>query len=74
MVSDPSALLQLKYGIPCHKSSETLHLRSNLGHKLVHGARGGGGGLYMLVLLKLLMLMFYFLLLLMLNLQFNSSF
>ena len=40
MVSDPSALLLLKYGIPCHKSSETLHLRSNLGHKLVHGATG----------------------------------
>ena len=38
MVSDPSALLLLKYGIPYHKSSETLHLRSNLGHKLVHGA------------------------------------
>ena len=44
MVSDPSALLLLKYGIPCHKSSKTLHLRSNLGHKLVHGAGGGGGG------------------------------
>ena len=42
MVSDPSALLLLKYGIPCHKSSETLHLWSNLGHKLVHGAGGGG--------------------------------
>ena len=70
MVSDPSALMLLKYGIPCHKSSEILHLRSNLGHELVHGARG----LHMLVLLKLLMLMFYFLLLLMLNLQFNSSF
>ena len=54
MVSDPSALLLLKYGIPYHKSSETLHLRSNLGHKLVHGV----GGLHMLVLLKLLMLMF----------------
>ena len=40
MVSDPSALLLLKYGIPYHKSSETLHLRSNLGHKLVHGAEG----------------------------------
>ena len=40
MVSDPSALLLLKYGISCHKSSETLHLRSNLGHKLVHGAGG----------------------------------
>ena len=33
MVSDHSALLLLKYGIPCHKSSEKLHLRSNLGHK-----------------------------------------
>ena len=44
MVSDPSALLLLKYGIPCHKSSETLHLRSNLGHKFIHGAGGGGGG------------------------------
>ena len=43
MVSDPSALLLLKYGIPYHKSSETLHLRSNLCHKLVHGAGGGGG-------------------------------
>ena len=42
MVSDPSALLLLKYGIPYHKSSETLHLRSNSGHKLVHGAGGGG--------------------------------
>ena len=41
MVSDPSALLLLRYGIPCHKRSETLHLRSNLGHKLVHGAGGG---------------------------------
>ena len=40
MVSDPSALLLLKYGIPCHKSSETLHLLSNLGYKLVHGAEG----------------------------------
>ena len=49
MVSDPSALLLLKYGIPCHKSSEKLRLRSNLGHKLVHGA----GGLHMLLLLKL---------------------
>ena len=63
MVSDPSALLLLKYGIPYHKSSETLHLRSNLGHKLVHGAAGGGGGgggggVHMLALLKLLMLMF----------------
>ena len=56
MVSDPSTLLLLKYGIPYHKSFETLQLRSNLGHKLVHGA--GGGGLHMLVLLKLLMLMF----------------
>ena len=60
-MSDPSALLLLKYVILCHKSSEKLHLRSNLGHKLVHGA----GGLHMLVLLKLIMLMFYFLLLLM---------
>ena len=60
MVSDPSALLLLKYGIPYHKSSETLQLRSNLGHKLVHqaGGGGGGGGLHMLVLLKLLMLLF----------------
>ena len=72
MVSDPSALLLLKYGIPCYKSSKKLHLRNNVGHKLVH--RAGGGGLHKLVLLKLLMLMFYFLLLLMLNLQFNSSF
>ena len=40
MVSDPSALLLLKYGIPYHKSSETSHLRSNLGLKLVHGAGG----------------------------------
>ena len=39
-MSDPSALLLLKYGIPCHKSSEKLHLRNNLGHKLVHGAGG----------------------------------
>ena len=42
MVSNPSALLLLKYGIPCHKNSEKLHLRNNLGHKLVHGAGGGG--------------------------------
>ena len=56
MVSDHSALLLLKYGIPCHKSSEKLHLQNNLGHKLVHGARV----LHMLVLPKLLMLMFYF--------------
>ena len=62
MVSDPSALLLLKYGILCHKSSEKLHLRNNLGHILLHGA-GGGGGLHMLVLPKLLMHMFYFLLL-----------
>ena len=48
MVSDPSGLLLLKYGIPCHKSSKKLHLRSNSGRKLVHGA-GGGGGLHMLV-------------------------
>ena len=40
MVSDPSALLLLKYGIPSHKSSEELHLRSNSGHKLVHGEGG----------------------------------
>ena len=76
MVSDPPALLLLKYGIPCHKSSEKLHLLNNLGHKMVHGA-GGGGGLHLLVLLKLLawlMVMFYFFVLLMLNLQFNSSF
>ena len=58
MVSDPFALLLLKYGIPYHKSSVKLHLRNKFGHKLVHGA----GGLHMLVLLKLLMLMFYFLL------------
>ena len=57
MVSDPSALLLLKYGNPCHKKSVQLHPRNNLGHKLVHGA--GGGGLHMLVLLKLLMLMFF---------------
>ena len=73
IVLDPSALLLLKYGIPCHKSSEKLHLRNNLGHELVHRA-GGGGRLHMLVLLKLLMLMFHFLFLLMLHLQFNSSF
>ena len=54
MVSDPSALLLLQYEITYHKRSETLHLWSNLGHKLVHGA----GGLHMLVLLKLLMFMF----------------
>ena len=70
MVSDPSALLLLKNGISCHKSSEKLQLWNNLGHKMVHGAEG----LHLLVLLKLLMLMFYFLVLLMLNLQFNSSF
>ena len=44
MVSDPSALLLLKYGIPCLKSSDTLHLRSNLGLKSVHVAGGGGEG------------------------------
>ena len=42
MVSDLSALLLLRYGIPCYKSSEKLHLRNNLGHKLEPG--GGGGG------------------------------
>ena len=42
MVSDLSALLLLRYGIPCHKNSEKLHLRNNLGHKLEQG-RGGGG-------------------------------
>ena len=57
MVSDPSALLLLKYGIPCHKNFEKLHLQNNLGHKLVR-ERGRGRG----VLFKLLMLMFYFLL------------
>ena len=40
MVSDHSALLLLKYGIPCHKSSEKLHLQNNLGYKLVRGAEG----------------------------------
>ena len=70
MVSDPSALMLLKYGIPCFKSSKNLHLRNNLSHKLVHGA----GVLHMLVLLKLLMLMFYFLLLLMLNLHLIALF
>ena len=72
MVSDPSALLLLKYGIPCHKSSKGLHLRNNLGHKLVR--RVGDGGLHMLVLLKLLMLLFYFCVAFNVNLQFNSSF
>ena len=42
MVSDPSALLLLKYGIPCHKNSAKLHQWKKLGHKLVHGAGGGG--------------------------------
>ena len=42
MVSDPSGLLLLKYGIPCHKSSKKLHPRSNLGRELVHGAGEGG--------------------------------
>ena len=37
-VSDLSALLLLRYGIPCHKSSEKLHLRNNLGHKLEGGS------------------------------------
>ena len=58
MVSDPFALLPLKYGISCHKDSAKLHLWNNSGHKLVHGV----GGMHMLVLLKLLMLRFiYFL-------------
>ena len=70
MMSDPSALLLLKYGIPCHKSFEKLHLQNNLGHKLGTWS----GGLHMLVSLKLLMLIVYFVLLLMLNLQLNSSF
>ena len=70
MVSDPSTLLLLKYGIPCHKSSDKLHLQNNLGHKLGKWS----GGLHMLVLLKLLMLIEYFVLLLMLNLQLNSFF
>ena len=74
MVSDLSALLLLRYGIPCHKSSEVLHLRNNLGHKLERGGGGGGGGSAHARSAQLLMLMFYFLLLLMLNLQFNSSF
>ena len=56
MVSIPSALMLLKYGIPCLKTSEKLHLRSNLGHTLVHGK----GGLHLLVLLKLLMIMLFF--------------
>ena len=73
MVSDPSALLLLKYGIPYHKSSETLHLRSNLGHKLVHGA-GGGGVCTCSFCSNCSCFCFNFLLLLMLNLQFNSSF
>ena len=42
MVSDPSALLLLKYGIPCHKNSEKLHLQNNLGHKLVREQGRGG--------------------------------
>ena len=70
MVKDPSALLLLKNGIPYHKSSETLHLRSNLGHKLVHGA----GVCTCSFSSNCLCLCFNFMLLLMLNLQFNSSF
>ena len=38
MVSNPSALLLLKYGIPCHKSFEKFHMLNNLGHKLAHEA------------------------------------
>ena len=73
MVSDPSALLLLKYGIPCHKSSEKLHLKSSLGHKLVHGAGVGVGSAHARFA-QTVNAYFLFLLLLMLNLQFNSSF
>ena len=72
MVSDPSALLLLKYGIPCHKSFAKLHLGSNLGHKLVHGAGGGGGSAN--ARSSQTVNAYFLLLLLMLNLPFNSSF
>ena len=44
MVSDPSTLMLLKYGILCHKSSEKLHLRNNLGHNWYQERGGEGGG------------------------------
>ena len=70
MVSDPSALLLLKCGIPCHKSSEKLHLQNNLGHKLVHGAGGGGSAhAHSAQIVNV-----YVLLCIPFNLQFNSSF
>ena len=71
MMSDPSALLLLRYGIPCHKSSEKLLLQNNLGHKLVHGAGCGSAHARSALLL---MPMFDCLLLLILNLQFNGYF
>ena len=71
MVSDPSALLLLKYGILCHKSSEKLHLRNNLGHILLHGA--GGGGSAHARSAKTVDAYVLFFVALMLNLQFNSS-
>ena len=59
MLSDPSTLLLLKYGIPClpqkmWEITSTGQFRSQI------GTWSGKGGLHMLVLLKLLMLMFYF--------------
>ena len=46
MVSDPSALLMLKGGIPCHNSFDKYPPLNNSGLKLEHGA----WGLHMLVL------------------------
>ena len=61
MVSDPSALMLLKYGFPAtkvprHYICETITVTNWYLER-------GGGGLHMLALLKLLMLMFYILLL-----------
>ena len=69
-MSDPSALLLLKYEIHCHKSSLKLHLWSNLGHKLVPGAGGSAHARSAQTINAYVLSV----LLLMLNLQFNSSF
>ena len=44
MVSDPSALLLLNCGIPCHKASGKYRILKISSLILVHGARAGGGG------------------------------
>ena len=58
MVSDPSALLLLKYRIPRHKKIREIKPMGQYMSQL--GTWSGSGGLHMLFLLKMVMLMFIF--------------